>query len=396
MANKSIFIELLQLSLGTREGLSRVPSVDEWQEIYDEAQRQAVAGILLEGVQQLMAHGAGCMVNSPKDLLLQWIGLSLHIEQRNALTTKVCGEVVGQMERDGLRCCVLKGQANHRYYPEGMANRRNCGDVDVWACPVHGEGFMVKGSVRRVLEYVDEHWERDGLCWLHCNFTDKSGVPVEVHFHPSFFSRPKYNRRFQQYFSDMEKCVERVRIDGVEIPAMKAEEDVIYQMNHIYRHLIDEGVGLRQIIDYYYLLVNGSWTSQATGSSARLMVHGLDKATVMEIVSWLGMRRFAGALMYVLRELLGMPEKYLLCEPSEKDGRFLMEEILMSGNFGHGDPRMGDLATGGYLKSRVSQAWRRFKRNMRFLTSYPGEVIWEPIVRFEHFAWKKLKLWKGR
>ncbi len=99
--------------------------------------------------------------------------------------------------------------------------------------------------------------------------------------------------------------------------------------------------------------------------------------------------------MYVLQEVLGMPEEYLLFEPSVKDGHFLMEEILLSGNFGHDDPRMGDISSkGGYLGSRVSQASRRFKRNLRFLTSYPGEVIWEPIVRVEHFVWKKLKLWK--
>ena len=376
---QNLFIEILQVTLDTRNSLSRVPSTIEWNYLFNEAQRQAIAGILACGIEQLPKEQ-----QPPQMLLLQWIGLTLQIEQRNALTTKVCGEVVSQMEKDGLWCCVLKGQANHRYYPEGMANRRNCGDVDVWTSSVHSEGFMVKGSVRRVLEYVDTHYERDGLCWLHCNFTHKSSVPIEVHFHPSFFSRPKYNKRFQQYFSDMEQCVERVKIDSVEIPAMKAEKDVIYQMNHIYRHLIDEGVGLRQIIDYFYLLVNGS----------RLMVHGLDKATVMEIVSWLGMRRFAGALMYVLRELLGMPEKYLLCEPSEKDGKFLMDEILMSGNFGHSDPRMGNIAKGGYLMSRISQALRRFKRNMHFFNSYPGEVIWEPIVRVEHYAWKKLGLWK--
>lgn len=279
------------------------------------------------------------------------------------------------MEKDGLWCCVLKGQANHRNYPGGMANRRNCGDVDIW----------VQGSVREVLEYVDANWERTGLCWLHCNFTDKSGVPVEVHFHPSFFCRPRYNRRFLKYFSDMEKCVERVRLDGVEIPAMRVEDNVIYQMNHIYRHLIDEGVGLRQIIDYYWLL------KQIKDKNEEIKV---DYNGLREAISWLGMRKFASALMYVQRELLGMPEKYLLFESSEKDGKFLMEEILMSGNFGHGDSRMGDVSQGGYLRSRFSQAWRRFKRNMRFLTSYPGEVIWEPIVRVQHFVWKKLKMWK--
>ena len=97
--------------------------------------------------------------------------------------------------------------------------------------------------------------------------------------------------------------------------------------------------------------------------------------------------------MYVLKELLKMPSDYLLCEPSEKEGKFLMNEILLSGNFGHNDPRMGDVAIGGYLKSRISQALRRFKRNMRFFSSYPGEVIWEPIVRVEHFAWKKFGIW---
>ena len=391
MVNGNLFIELLQIALGERDELSRAPSAMEWNDLLDEAQRQAVAGILAIGIERLPKEQ-----QPPQALLLQWIGLTLQIEQRNALTTKVCGEVVAQMEKDGLCCCVLKGQANHRYYPEDMANRRNCGDIDIWAEPINSLKFRdksletitksrsSKSSTRQVLEYVDAHWERDGLCWLHCNFTDKSGVPVEVHFHPSFFSRPKYNRRFQRYFADMEQCVKRVKIDGVEIPAMKVEKDVIYQMNHIYRHLIDEGVGLRQVVDYYWLL------KQLKDKSEEIKV---DYMALQEALSWLGMKRFAGALMYVLRELLGMSSEYLLCEPVEKDGKFLMEEILMSGNFGHQDPRMGEIAAGGYLKSRISQAWRRFKRNMRFLTSYPGEVIWEPIVRVKHFIWKKLKLW---
>ena len=373
-----LFVELLQVSLGTREELSRVPSAVEWQGIFDEVQRQAVAGIIACGIERLPKEQ-----QPPQTILLQWIGLTLQIEQRNKLTTKVCGEVVGQMEKDGLRCCVLKGQANHRYYPEGMANRRACGDIDVWTEPNKFQVSSSKFHVREVLKYVDAHWERTGLCWLHCNFMDKSGVPVEVHFHPSFFSRPKYNKRFQSHFADIEQCMERVKIDGTEIPAMRVEEDVIYQMNHIYRHMIDEGVGLRQVIDYYWLL---RWFNDE-----RLVV--IDKATLMEFVSWLGMRNFSGALMYVLKELLKMPSDYLLCEPLEKDGKSLMNEILLSGNFGHNDPRMGDVAKGGYLKSRISQALRRFKRNMRFFSCYPGEVIWEPIVRVEHFAWKKFGTW---
>lgn len=371
----SLFLELLQVSIGTRERLSRVPSAVEWQEIMDEAQRQAITGIMTWGIESLPEEQ-----KPPKELLLQWIGLSLQIEQLNALTTKVCGEVFRQMEKDGLCCCVLKGQANHRYYPAQISNRRSCGDIDIWS--VQDNGPKTHSPVHKVLEYVDSHFERDGLCWLHCNFTDKSGVPVEVHFHLSFFSRPKYNKRFQSYFADIEQCVERVKIDGIEIPAMRVEEDVIYQMNHIYRHLIDEGVGIRQIVDYYFLLI--AWNKHQIRT----------KDETMKVITWLGMKRFAGALMYVLFEVCRIPAEYLLCEPSEKDGKFLKEEILLSGNFGHNDPRMSNVAAGGYLKSRISQAWRRFKRNLRFVSCYPGEVIWEPVVRLKHFAWKKLGVWK--
>ena len=175
-------------------------------------------------------------------------------------------------------------------------------------------------------------------------------------------------------------------LDGVEIPVMKTEMNLVYQMNHVYRHLIDEGVGLRQIVDYYFLL------RYYNEHELPSIDHKLD---INKAIENLGMKRFTGALMYVLRELLGMPEEYLLCAASVKDGQFLMNEILMSGNFGHGDTRMSAFnANSGYLSGRVSQAWRRFKRNMRFLTSYPGEVIWEPIVRVEHFVWKKLGMWK--
>ena len=112
----------------------------------------------------------------------------------------------------------------------------------------------------------------------------------------------------------------------------------------------------------------------------------------MRTVEWLGMKRFAGALMYVLHEVLAMPEEYMLCAASEKDGQFLLNEIMLAGNFGHGDPRMGVLNTENVTRRRLSQAGRRFKRNMRFLTSYPCEVIFEPYARLWHFAWKMGKM----
>ena len=370
MKESNLFVELLQVALGTRDVLSRVPTMHEWEKMLEEAERQAVVGIMVSGMEKLPDNQ-----RPPQMLLLQWIGICQQIEVQNMVTTKACQQLCEQLEKDGLVACVLKGQSNYRYYPSEMANRRSCGDIDVW----------IDGDVKKTLEYVDKHWERTGLCWLHCNFNERNGVLVEVHFHLSFMSEPSKNTRFQKHFSSAEACGTWYELDGKKIPVLKTEEDVVYQMNHLYRHLIDEGVGLRQVVDYYYLLRHYS-EHELPSIDQKLFIN--------KTIERLGMKRFDGALMYVLRALLGMPEEYLLCTASEKDGKFLMNEILLSGNFGHGDPRMAAISSRGYLSGRVSQAWRRFKRNMRFLTSYPGEVIWEPIVRVEHFVWKKLKLWR--
>lgn len=372
----NLFIELLQVALGTRDSLSRAPSVAEWRDVLTESHRQAVLGIILCGIEKIPKEQ-----QPSQDILFRWIGLAIQIEQSNTRTSKACKEVVSQFEKDGFDACVLKGQANHRYYPKEMGKRRNCGDVDIWVVP--REGVRKKNAdVRRVLEYVDAHWERTGLCWLHSNFTEQNGVPIEVHFRPSFMNEPCKNRSFLRHFSDIKNSTCCELIDDIEIPALRVDEDVIYQMNHIYRHLLDEGIGLRQIIDYYWLLL--TWKK----------IHNRSKEETMTIVSKLGMKRFSGALMFVLREICGMKDDLLLCPASAQDGQFLLSEIMLAGNFGHNDPRMGVLASQTGIKRQLSQAGRRFKRNMRFLTSYPGEVIWEPFARMWHFAWKKLQLWR--
>ena len=280
--------------------------------------------------------------------------------------------------------CVLKGQTNHRYYPETLGRRRSCGDVDVWVLP---KDNGKRNYVRRTLEYVESKHELTGLCWLHCNFDDESGVPVELHFHPSFMNDPVLNRHFQKFFDDFESCVEKKEIDGVMIPTLRVERDVIFQMNHIYRHLLDEGVGLRQVIDYYFLLKR--FHTESIGHKG-----STENTEIVAVLQRLGMMKFAGALMWVMKVVCGMPDECLLCQPVEKDGRLLLREIMLAGNFGQSDPRMGAVDTSSLMKRRLSQAWRRFKRNLRFLTSYPREVIWEPFARMYHFGWKQLKLWR--
>ena len=377
-----LFFELLLVAIGNRDRMTRPLSDKEWKEVLEMSIKQSLAGIIFAGVERLPKEEW-----PPQIFILQWLGLVTQIERRNRLTTDVCKEISNTFEHDGFKACVLKGQANHVYYPKELRNRRTCGDIDVWVQP-HKDDRLTddayRNPIRTVLEYVQNSFDMNGLCWLHANIRSIRGVPVEVHLRPSFMNEPIRNIRFLKVFEDFNNCTCLKEIeDGVVIPAMKPEFDIVYQMNHIYRHLMDEGVGLRQVVDYYFLLC--SWNKQ----------HERTKEDTMKIVGQLGMARFARALMWVLQELFELPEEYLLCPVSESDGRFLLNEMMISGNFGHHDPRLEAIGTeGGYFKMRIGQAWRRCKRNMRFLTSYPEEVVWEPFTRVWHFMWKKLELWK--
>lgn len=371
MKIEELFFELIQVAIGQRERLSRNPSNKEWAELYAMSFKQSLAGVVFYGVEKLPKEQW-----PPQDVIFQWMGEVTLIENRNKFTSKTCQDLCEQLDNDGFQCCIMKGQANHVYYPEGLRNRRTCGDIDVWTVPK--EGRCKKEDVRKTLEYLKGKYELTGLCWLHANMTHDSGVPVEVHFYPSFMNSPIKNRRFLKYFYDIKKCTCLKDIDGIQIPAMKMEYDVVYQMNHIYRHLIDEGVGLRQVLDYYMLLK--AWSQDGERN----------KQYIMQVVRHLGMGRFATALMYVLQKVFAMSDEWLLCEPSEKYGRFLLNEIMIAGNFGHDDPRMASLnGKEGHLGYQIKHAWRRIKRNMRFFASYPEEVFWEPYARMSHFAWKK-------
>ena len=229
MIIEELFFELIQVAIGQRERLSRILTNKEWAKLYAMSFKQSLVGVAFYGVEKLPKEQWPAQV-----LLFQWIGDVTAIENQNKLTSRACQDLCIRFENDGFQCCILKGQANHAYYPSELRNRRACGDIDVWTCPIENGELKIENSQRKVLEYLKRKYKLTGLCWLHANITHKSGVPVEVHFYPSFMNSPTKNRRFLKYFYDIKECTCLKDIDGIKIPAMKIECDVVYQMNHIY------------------------------------------------------------------------------------------------------------------------------------------------------------------
>ena len=159
--------------------------------------------------------------------------------------------------------------------------------------------------------------------------------------------------------------------DGIgEIAIPTTAFNVVYQLTHLYHHFFDEGIGMRQIIAYYFVVNNDE-----------LLVI---RDTLQRELKHLGLWKFAGAVMYVLHETLGLSEEKMIAPMDEKRGKLLLAEILNGGNFGQHFTKYGHFTQQGMAKKYFLKIWR----NMHFVRYYPAEALSEPIFRTWHFFWR--------
>ena len=201
------------------------------------------------------------------------------------------------------------------------------------------------------------------------------GVPVELHFFPCSMNNHLYHARLQKWFkrnADLQ-CSNVVSLpDGIgEITIPTTAFNVIYQLTHLYHHFFDEGIGMRQIIDYYYVV-------------SMLNVNCEMLTWLPKKLKHLGLWKFAGAVMYVLHETLGLSEEKMIAPMDEKRGKLLLAEILNGGNFGQHFTKYGHFTQQGMAKKYFLKIWR----NMHFVRYYPAEALSEPIFRTWHFFWR--------
>ena len=440
---------ILQFCLGYKENISNVVARMDWQELYSFASKQALLGLCFEGIERLGKEYPEELKQNPigRELLMNWMGKAQQIRRQNMKVNGVAAKLYSKFRKDGLRCCILKGQGNALVYPNPYS--RTPGDIDVW----------VNASREEITEYAKTHFEIGDDIRFHHLETSFDGVPVELHFFPGIMNNPIYNARLQKWFkrnADLQ-CSNVVSLpDGIgEIAIPTTAFNVIYQLTHLYHHFFDEGIGMRQIIDYYYVVCDfykvyqnsskitpslftikegstshpdpltlrgeggnrptrcseplrskdggpskvspdcagwdrldaiGDIASDASVSSA--FTTDSSASTALDVVQrelkYLGLWKFAGAVMFVLHEVLGLAEEKMIVPVDEKRGRLLLAEILDGGNFGKHFTKYGHFTQKGMAKKYFLKIWR----NMHFVRFYPAEALCEPIFRTWHFFWR--------
>lgn len=354
----------LKYCLGSTDDISGVVAGMDWRQLYAFAEKQTVVGLCFEGIGRLGNDYPWELRQNPvgRDLLMRWMGMAQQLRRQNAKVNAVAARLCAQLRNDGLRCCVLKGQGNALMYPDPYS--RTPGDIDLW----------VNAGRDRITEYAAAHFELGDDIRYHHLETSVDGVPVELHFFPCVMNNPVYNRRLQKWFrrnADLQ-CSNIVDLpDGAGlIAAPTAAFNAVYQLCHLYHHFFDEGIGMRQVVDYYFVV-------------QRL---GADKAVLQRELSHLGLFHFAGAVMYVLREALGLADDKMIVPMDAKRGRLLLSEILNGGNFGKHFSKYGRFTRQGVAKKYFLKIWR----NMHFVRHYPAEALSEPAFRTWHFFWRMM------
>lgn len=414
-----LFFEFLQVAIGNRESLSRELSDNEWQDIFRLLKEHALLGVGFSAMERLHAKGVVC----PPGLRMKWFALVVQIERRNEQMNGLCKKVTEQYEHDGLSTCILKGQGNILNYPKKLGVRRQSGDIDVWATLINVDGLRIKDkgiaiavyTGKNKVEYVEYHGHKaireyvmmqyrlkgidahPKVCYHHIDAPDMDGIEVEVHYRPTFCRSFIRNRRMQKWFDTLaSECMSNRTSEGFAVPT--ASFNVVYQMAHLFEHYFEGGIGLRQMMDYHYTLKAWQeeimeWKSQQSQGmwSEGLGTPVMSAQEVMAVLRSFGMGKFAGAVMWVLKEVFFKNEEcilsfapWMICEPNEKEGKKLLEEIMKGGNLGQYDERGKEFKNGGMMKHGL---WK-LKRVMRLVRSYPEEAMWEPMFRVYHLIWR--------
>ena len=353
---QKIFFDFLRFCIGSAEEVPVSLKEADWNELYRIAQKQCLVGVLFDGIRKLPAEHVGMK----KELLLQWMAESQMLAKTNIRLNDAAIQVSEWFWKKGFRTCILKGQGNALMYPNGL--HRTPGDIDIW----------VEGGDKRVISFVRSISPHEKACYHHIEFPSYKGVEVEVHYRPSFLLCFWHNRKLQKYYERVkeEQFSHRVMLgEQGEIAIPTVEFNRIFQLTHIYAHLMNEGIGLRQLLDYYFVLLHADMK---------------DVAELQRNLKHIGIWKFAGAIMYIMQEVFGMPVSRLIVPPNEKYGKFVLNEVLEAGNFGKYDDR------NHFGKSQIGHNLQRVYRDIRLVRYFPAEALSEPIFRVWHFLWRKM------
>lgn len=367
-----LFYELIRISIdddsaipGNLKSLSAV----EWEQLYRLAEKHCLVGICFAGVSKICSPEDDEHAGMSEDLYYQWLSDVSYIKLENEKATQQCMALHQSLIERGFEACVLKGQGVATLYGQ-LSDNRQPGDIDVW----------VPGDYNKSIDFARS---LDADCKItanHISLNGREGAQIEIHPWPALFRCPWLNYRFKKYCKLHQHdwvCISEGDDSTACFNIPSLEFNRVYLLVHLYQHTLREGIGMKQLLDYYMLLVSCR-SQDMKGRYAELI----------ETIKDLGMSRFASGIMHIMQYVFHLDKEMLICEPDAQTGHLLLKEIMKGGNFGFYDSR--NHVVYDHKSSPVSRVIAGINRNMKYFSMGPWEIICSPLWRLWHFCWMKI------
>ena len=330
--NQEVFFELLKAGLWEKETrLSQYNNID-YSAIMNLAEEQSVFGLVTAGLEHISD------VTVPKDVLLQFIGRTLQIEQQNKAMNEFVARLINLLRKNDVYTLLVKGQGIAQCYERPLW--RSCGDVDLFLSDNNYE------RAKEVLIPLSSDVEKEFQLLKHLGMTI-NGFTVELHG----TLRSRLTKRVDREIDQVQnECFYNGEVrswlnENTQVFLPGSNQDMIFVFTHILHHLFIEGIGLRQICDWCRLL----WTYRDAIDKHRLESH---LRTMGLMTEW---KAFADLVV----DSLGMPfEAMPFYDSSFKSkGSRLLSFVLETGNFGHNRIERGE----GKFKTLIRRTADAFK-----------------------------------
>jgi hypothetical protein len=357
MQISNLLFELIQSSVGMRTSLSFNPTDEEWMDLFLLAKKQALIGIIYQGIENL--EDKNQLPN--RNIRMSWFMTAEKIKKRNHFLDQKCIELQSMLSGAGFRSSILKGQGLAKHYNDGLQSLRSPGDIDIYVDCGREKALAYAKS----LGQSDINWD-----YKHLHLRIWENTSIELHYRVEIVLNPFKNIRLQRWFDENKDML--FDEDG-KMVAPSITMNLFYILLHMYCHFFGSGIGMKQLIDYLFVV-------RSANGHFGCFHHG---ETINDVLRKFGMSRFAGGIMWLLSEVAGLERSYMYCSPYEKEGRYILNEMLLSGNLGKYDQRVKQFNHMG----KVGDALYIFKHNAHLFRMYPQDALMSPLWYVWHKAW---------
>ena len=279
-----LFFELMQVSVGQLDCVSRFPEPDEWHKFHELAKNQAVVGICYHGVTKLFEYG----LVAPQELSLDWMSEAEEIKENNRGGSRRLVNLQEELAKHHLRSSVMTGPGLTRFYNRELQSLRYTKAIDVYV-------FGYKNQID-LNQYAD--------------------MNVRIFTELSAGKSMQRNNRLEKWILQNNDLMFR---KAGELVVPSHSMTIVIQLVHLYNLFLAKRLLMRNLMDLFFVI------RFAQGDSR---IFNFAQTSVNEVIKDLGLTRFARGIMWMLKEVMNLDTKFMPLEPLEEEGQFLLSKVM--------------------------------------------------------------------